>query len=105
MGWTSWLVVAVSLLSLYALGLVVYRLYLNGIALKREVEQAKSHVAAAKSYDELAIEPASPSSIDDLQKLLANRRAFVRQREKKAEERQHRLVKRIRDIDTDKRKA
>lgn len=105
MGWTSWLVVAVSLLSLYALGMVLYRLYLNGIALKREVEQAKSLVSAAKSFDELAIEPANPSSVDDLQKLLVNRRAFVRQREKKAEERQHRLVKRIRDIDTDKRRA
>ena len=105
MAWTSWVLIAASLLGLYALGLVLYRLYLNGMGLKREVDQARSLVAQAQAFEELEVTPAAPSKSQDLSKLLVRRRAFVRQREKKAEERQHRLVERIRDIEIDKRKA
>jgi hypothetical protein len=105
MGWTAWLIAAVSLASLYGFGMVLYRLYLNAMALKREVDLAKSLIAQAQTFDELPIAAAKPSSSNDLSKLLVNRRAFVRKREKKAEERQHRLVQRIRDIEIDKRKA
>ena len=85
--------------------MVGYRLFLSTKGLKQEIDQAKSLVDQAKAFDELAVTSASPSSAEDLSKLLVRRRAFVRQRQKKAEERQHRLVERIRDIEIDKRKA
>lgn len=105
MDWTFWLLLAASLAGLYALGLVGYRLFLSGKGLKQQIDQARSLVDQAKAFDELEVTSASPSSAQDLSKLLVRRRAFVRQRRKKAEERQHRLVERIRDIEIDKRKA
>ena len=105
MDWTFWLLLAACLAGLYALGLVGYRLFLSVRGLKQQIDQAKDLVDQAKAFDELEVESASPSSAQDLSKLLVNRRAFVRQRQKKAEERQHRLVERIRDIEIDKRKA
>lgn len=103
MSWVGWVIVLVTLISLYLLGLVIYRLVLNAKALKAEIDQAQRLIAAAQDFEELAIEPATASTQQQLGKLLANRRSFVRAREKKAEDEQRRLVERVRDIETDKR--
>jgi hypothetical protein len=103
MNWTGWVLLGVTLLSLYLLGLVSYRLFLNAKALKSHVDTAKSLVAEAQRFDELPISAASPSSADDLGPLLVERRALLRAKEERASQRQRRLVQRIRDIEIDKR--
>lgn len=103
MNWTGWLILAVSLVSLYLLGLVLYRLYLNAKVLKVEIEKSQLLIAKAQEFEELQVLPAKPSSQDQLAKLHVKRRNFVRSREKKAEDRQRRLIERVRDIEIDKR--
>ena len=103
MNWTGWLILAVTLVSLYLLGLVLYRLYLNARTLKLEVEKSQLLIAQAQEFEELEITPAKPSSQDQLATLQVKRRKFVRSREKKAEDRQRRLIERVRDIEIDKR--
>jgi hypothetical protein len=103
MNFTSWLILGVSLTSLYVLGLVIYRLSLSARALKLDIEKARQLVAEAQTFDELTISPATPSSHDQLDGLLVKRRSFLSNREKKAQEEQRRLVERIRDIEIDKR--
>ena len=103
MNWTGWLILAVALVSLYFLGLVLYRLYLSARALKLEVEKSQLLIAQAQEFEALEIIPAKPSSQDQLATLRVKRRKFVRSREKKAEDRQRRLIERVRDIEIDKR--
>lgn len=103
MNWTVWLIVGVSLLALYLLGLVLYRLWLNSKALMAEIEKAQGLITEAQQFEELEITPATPAQQKDLGKLMMKRRRFVSEREKKAEDRQRRLVQRIRDIEIDKR--
>ena len=103
MNWTAWLILGVSLLSLYLLGLVLYRLGLNAKALKGEIDKAQGLISEAQQFEELEITPATPAQQEDLGKLMMKRRKFVSEREKKAEDRQRRLVQRIRDIEIDKR--
>lgn len=103
MGFSGWLLLAVTLLALYLLGLVGYRLLLNIKALKRELDRAQSLADQVRQFEELAIEPAKPSGEADLSKALLNRRAFERQRAQRHEARQRRLVQRISEIEIDKR--
>ncbi len=103
MNWTGWLILAVTLVALYLLGLVLYRLYMNAVALKAEIEKSQLLIAQAQQFEKLEIAPAKPSSQQQLAKLMMKRRKLVRSREKKAEDRQRRLVQRVRDIEIDKR--
>lgn len=103
MNWTGWLILAVTLVALYLLGLVLYRLYMNAVALKAEIEKSQLLIAQAQQFEKLEIAPAKPSSQHQLAKLMMKRRKLVRSREKKAEDRQRRLVQRVRDIEIDKR--
>lgn len=103
MGWTLWLVLGVTLISLYLLGLASYRVYLNAMSLKGQVAKAQNLVEQAQQFEELELVPAEPSSSDDLTNLVGQRRSFLRVREQKAMDRQRRLVQRVRDIEMDKR--
>ena len=103
MGWTAWLILGVTLLSLYFLFLVLYRLFLNAKGLQSQIAKTQELVAEAKAFKELEIEPAIAHNMDDIAKVLGERRAIGRKREKRAEARQRRLVQRIRDIEIDKR--
>jgi hypothetical protein len=103
MDWTGWLFLAVSLAGLYALGLVLYRLFLSVKSLAREISQTKNLVAELMSYEPLEYTPAKPSSRKDLAEVLMARRNFEKSREAKAEARQRRLVQRISRIEIDKR--
>lgn len=103
MNFTGWLILGVSLTSLYVLGLMIYRVSLSARALKLDFERARQLVAESQTFDELTISPATPSSRDQLDGLLVKRRSFLSNREKKAQDEQRRLVERIRDIEIDKR--
>jgi hypothetical protein len=103
MNWTGWVLLGVTLASLYLLGLAGYRLFLNGKALKQHIDKAQSLIAEAQDYEELAVLPATPSSSEDLSNLLGKRRAYLRAKEERASQRQRRLVQRISDIEIDKR--
>lgn len=51
MGWTGWLVLAVSLGGLYGLGLVLYRLFLSAKSLLRAITHSRALVAEAMAYE------------------------------------------------------
>lgn len=103
MGWTIWLYLAVCLAGLYALGLVLYRLFLSVKALAMATSHTKSLIEALMAYEPLEYTPASPTSRAELSKSLMERRAFEQRREAKAQARQRRLVKRISNVEMDKR--
>lgn len=103
MGWTGWLLLGTAFLSLYALGLVGYRLYLNIKGLKAELSRSESLAHQVQQFEELEIVPAKPHGQQDLAKALLNRRSFERDRAQKREARQRRLVQRISEIEIDKR--
>jgi biopolymer transport protein ExbB/TolQ len=105
MGWTVWLLLGVSLISLYVLALMIYRVFLSAKGLKAQIELSQSLISSAQEFEELLVTPATPSKREELGTLQLNRRRFVRAREKRAQDNQRRLVERIRDIEIDKRWA
>lgn len=103
MSWTGWLLLAVSLFSLYALGLVVYRILLATKKLSSEVKRAEAMIDELENTKLEAITPSRPAFGDQFEDLLVNRELLKRARAKKAEERKHRLIERISSIEVDKR--
>jgi hypothetical protein len=103
MGWTIWLYLAVCLGGIYALALILYRLYLSIRALMASITKTQALLADLMAYEPLDFTPAKPSSNQDLVEVLMARRAFKKTREAKAEARQRRLVRRISHIEIDKR--
>lgn len=102
MGWTLWLVLGTSLLGLYLLGLVAYRVYLNTQSLKQNILKARGLIAEAQQFEELAVEPAIPSSSQELSEVLQTRKRLLRRKLERQEARQRRLVERISEIEIDK---
>lgn len=90
-------------LALYATGLAGYRLLLSVKNLRAEVSRSESLVKQLRDYPRQEVIPAHPHETDDLVTTIAHRRAVIRARRHRAEERQRRLVQRIRDIEVDKR--
>ena len=90
-------------LALYATGLAGYRLLLSVKNLRAEVSRSDSLVKQLRDYPRPEVIPAHPHGTDDLVTTIAHRRAFIRARRRRAEERQRRLVQRIREIEIDKR--
>ena len=88
---------------LYALGLSAYRIFLAVKAVKKELERAKGFIADIAGTETKDPAPASPITHDDLIRVVGERQALKRARARKAEDRQRRLVQRIRDIEIDKR--
>ena len=103
MAWTSWLLLAVSLAGIYALGLIGYRLLVSAKQLKLELARAESLVDELKQVELEAIERSRPSSGDDFDQLLVNRELLKRARRLRAEQRKRRLIERISSIEVDKR--
>ena len=103
MAWTSWLVLAVSLAGIYALGLIGYRLVVSAKQLKLELARAESLVDELKQVELETIERSRPSSGDDFEQLLVNRELLKRARRLRAEQRKRRLIERISSIEVDKR--
>ncbi len=88
---------------LYALGLSAYRILLAVKAVKKELERAKGFISDIAGTQTEDPEPASPTTRDDLIRVIGERQALKRARARKAEDRQRRLVQRIREIEIDKR--
>lgn len=103
MAWTSWLLLAVSLAGIYALGLIGYRLLVSAKELKHELARAESLVDELKQVELEAIQRSKPSSGDDFEQLLVNRELLKRARRLRAEQRKRRLIERISSIEVDKR--
>ena len=103
MAWTSWLLLAVSLAGIYALGLIGYRLLVSAKELKHELARAESLVDELKQVELEAIERSKPSSGNDFEQLLVNRELLKRARRLRAEQRKRRLIERISSIEVDKR--
>ncbi|MEK9578604.1 MAG: hypothetical protein VW008_04560 [Aquiluna sp.] len=103
MAWTSWLVLAVALAGIYALGLIGYRLLVSAKELKHELARAESLVDELKQVEQEAIERSKPSSGDDFEQLLVNRELLKKARRLRAEQRKRRLIERISSIEVDKR--
>lgn len=103
MGWTNWLILGVCLAGLYALLLVLYRLFLNVKSLLAAVSKARSLLAELLAYEQIEFTPAKAQTGEDLAEVLMTRRAIEKGREAKARARQRRLLKRISHIEIDKR--
>lgn len=88
---------------LYALGLSAYRIFLAVKAVRKELERARGFIADIAGAQTANPEPATPTTQDDLIRVVGDRQALKRARARKAEDRQRRLVQRIREIEIDKR--
>lgn len=99
----SWLLLLSFLAGIYLLFLTGYRLFQSGK--KFSVTAAKTGVLLAElaSYEKVEPAPAKAATQADFGRNLEARRRLVRQRARRREDRQRRLVNRIREIDVDKR--
>lgn len=96
------LIVVIVLGSLYALGLLVYRVLLSVRSLKVEQSTLQSKLANFEPLEQ-PVEAAIPSSSLPISQVLAKREQLVRARGAKAEERRRKLIERLQTIDLDKR--
>ena len=103
MNWTGWLLLAISLIGLYAIGLIGYRIMLATKKLRTEVARAEGLIDELQNVEYQTAELAKPTSGDDFEQALVNREQLKRSRAKKAEERKRRLIERISSIEVDKR--
>lgn len=103
MGWTVLTYLAICLAGLYVLGLVLYRLFLSLKSLARAISQTQALLSELLAYEPVAYTPAEPTSRAELAEALLARRRFEKGREAKAQARQRRLLKRIGNIEMDKR--
>lgn len=99
----SWLIVVSILGGIYLLFLTGYRLFQSGKKFSEAVSRTGALVQELASFEKLEPTPAKPVGPADFQQTLEARRRLVRQRSRRREERQRRLVARIREIDVDKR--
>jgi hypothetical protein len=101
--WTGWLLLAISLIGLYAIGLIGYRIMLATKKLRTEVARAEGLIDELQNVEYQTVELAKPTSGDDFEQALVNREQLKLSRAKKAEERKRRLIERISSIEVDKR--
>ena len=88
---------------LYALGLSGYRIFLAIRALKVQLDRAKGLITDITAAEHIVPTPAVPTNRSDLVSVITERLDVIRARARKAAARQSRLVKRIREIEIDKR--
>ncbi len=99
----SWLILLTFLFGLYLLFLAGYRLLQSGKNFAQAARRTNELLAELNSYERVEPQPARAVSSADFQQTLVARRRLVRQRVRRQEDRQRRLVARIREIDVDKR--
>ncbi|MDG2497187.1 MAG: hypothetical protein P8M68_03280 [Aquiluna sp.] len=99
----GWVLLATSLAGLYILGLIFYRVALAGKRLAKEVSKAKGLTDDFKSAEALDAEKLTPSTASELPELFRARRKRQRQKDEQAKARRRRLIKRISEIEIDKR--
>ena len=93
----------VAIASIYALGLVGYRLLLSARRLNTELTKSKELIEDLNSFEKTMPNGAEASNEADLLSLLGQRRRIKTDREKRAEQRRRRLIHRISEIEIDKR--
>ena len=93
----------VAMASVYALGLVGYRLLLSAKRLNIELTKSKKLIEDLNSFEITIPSKAEASTGDDLLSLLDQRRRIGRAKEQRVKARRRRLVQRINDIEIDKR--
>ena len=99
----SWLILLTFLLGLYLLFLTGYRLLQSSKKFAQAARKTREIVEELYRYELVEPQPARAVTSADYQQTLEARRRLVRQRTRRQEDRQRRLVARIREIDVDKR--
>ena len=99
----TWLLLLSFLAGVYVLFLAGYRLFQSGKNLSQVALKTSELLTELASYEKVEPKPAEAVGSADLQRTLQARRKLVRQRARRREDRQRRLVNRIREIDVDKR--
>ena len=99
----SWLILVAALVGAYFFGLAVYRLFLSGKRFADVIGKTRELLVQLDSYELVDPKEASAMGKADQDRVLASRRALIGRRIRRREDRQRRLVNRIREIDVDKR--
>lgn len=99
----SWLLLLSLLAGIYILVLTAYRLFQAGKKMTEAAARTSIMLADLASYEQVQPTPAKANGPADLQQALAARRKLVSDRRRRRETQQRRLVKRIREIEIDKR--
>ena len=99
----SWLILLTFLFGLYLLFLTSYRLLQSGKKFAEAARKTNELFLELNSYELVEPQPARAVTSADYQQTVEARRRLVRQRTRRQEDRQRRLVARIREIDVDKR--
>jgi len=99
----GWMFLTVGLVSIYALGLLGYRLVLSIRKLNAGIAKSRELIEDLSSFEIAAPEKTSPNTGADLLSLLGQRRRIRLAKEQRTKSRRRRLVQHIKDIDIDKR--
>ena len=99
----SWLILVAALVGAYFFGLASYRLFLCGKRFSSVIGRTRELLVELDSYERVDPKAARSMGKADLDRVLAARRALIGRRIRRREDRQRRLVNRIREIDVDKR--
>jgi type III secretion system FlhB-like substrate exporter len=93
----------VAMVSVYALGLVGYRLLLSAKRLNIELIKSKALIEDLNSFEMTIPSKAEANTGAELLSLLGERRKIGQAKEQRVKARRRRLVQRINDIEIDKR--
>lgn len=93
----------VAIASIYALGLVGYRLLLSARRLNTELTKSKELIEDLNSFEKTMPNGAEASNEADLLSLLGQRRRIRQAKEQRVKARRRRLLQRINNIEIDKR--
>ena len=93
----------VAIASIYALGLVGYRLLLSARRLNTELTKSKELIEDLNSFEKTMPIGAEASNGADLLSLLGQRRRIRQAKEQRVKARRRRLLQRINNIEIDKR--
>ena len=99
----TWLLLLSFFSGIYLLFLTGYRLFQSGKKLSEATSRTGGLLTELANYERVEPLAAKAAGPADLDQNLEARRKLVRQRVRRREERQRRLVNRIREIDVDKR--
>ena len=93
----------VAIASIYALGLVGYRLLLSARRLNTELTKSKELIEDLNNFEKTMPTGAEASNGADLLSLLGQRRRIRQAKEQRVKARRRRLLQRINNIEIDKR--
>lgn len=99
----TWLLLISFLAGVYLLILAGYRLFQSGRSFSQAASKTNQLLTELASYEKQEPLPAKAVGSADFQQTIEARRRLVRRRIRQREDRQRRLVNRIREIDVDKR--